>query len=98
MTFRARDNVGLDDDEFSLWLTSEGHVNSLTEAGPRRDYLSSNVTDESRDDFLENTLTRISGDDNDATYEWRFTLPTDLLPSIKQDLSLIHISEPTRPR
>ena len=88
LTFRARDNVGLDDDDFRLWISSQAHDNDLTDAGPRRDYLSSDSNDTS-DSYLENTLTRVSGDDKDANYEWKFTLPTDLLPSIKQDDMLI---------
>ena len=84
----TKKNETLDEDDFDLWLSSSGHDARRTDAGPRRDYLSA-TSPITSDFFMENTLTRISGDDKDANYEWKFTLPTDLLPSIKQDDMLI---------
>ena len=64
-----------------------GHNESISDAGPNHDYLTANTTSEAL--LLENTLTKVSGDEKDANYEWKIVIPTDLLPSTKEDYKLL---------
>tara|TARA_X000000950_G_scaffold30818_1_gene33354 strand:- start:95 stop:1552 length:1458 start_codon:yes stop_codon:yes gene_type:complete len=85
--FRMRDNVAIDESRTRFYLNRSGHYQNTNLS----DWEVKSQLENGDDDYpLENfVLEKISGDSKDATYRASFTINTDTLPSMTEDMDFL---------